>query len=162
MACLSKANTVLSTDKDFIHTMAPEQPNLADFFWIESKQTSSGSRHQLEVPIAAAPFFNVSEEDRSEKKPITLDIGGSIFDKEMRFFPSNSMWRIYLPTAEEGGFPTYQGKVLVFDDEGGMRYKLSHHDFNDPIVENFESKTNTDRTKPGPGGRTYGFGNKDS
>ena len=94
-------------------------------FWIEAgSMSSSGSRHQLELPRRACRFFNLRFANyvpgREEIGTITLVRGHSSWDdRRIVWHGDNGMERLYLPTVTQGGVNYVDQAVLFEHRENG-------------------------------------------
>jgi HKD family nuclease len=89
-------------------------------FWIEAgSMSSSGSRHQLELPRRACHFFNLRfanyVQGREEIGTITLVKGHASWnDRRIVWHGDNGMERLYLPTVTQGGV-NYVDQAVLFE-----------------------------------------------
>lgn len=138
----------------------------AEILWIEAEPTSGGSENQTEVPKEAGPFFGGSEDPSGEERIyVTFLFGGrEIENKLVNFRPRdpssklNSMWRVNLPTANQGGPGSYDNKVVVFRQTGGTTFSLNALDENrdQEAIANLKDETNV-KTTQDDGDREYGY-----
>ena len=90
-------------------------------FWIEAgSMSSSGSRHQLELPRHGNRFFgfnfdNYGNQQQEEIGTITLIRGSKSWaDQRIVWHGDNGMERLYLPTQARGGVP-YVDTAILFE-----------------------------------------------
>lgn len=138
----------------------------SEVFWIEAEPTSGGSQNQTEVPKKAGPFFGGSENpsDNEEIQTTIFFAGMDIEDRLVNFRPRgprsnlNSMWRVNLPTTNQGGPGSYENKVVVFRQAGGTKFTLSVLDKDDDsnAISELKSETVVETTQDS-GDREYGY-----
>lgn len=135
-------------------------------FWIEAEPTFGGSGNQTEVPKKAGPFFGGSEDpsDGEEIYATFIFAGRRIKNKKINFrSPSqkeslNSMWRVNLPTAKQGGPGSYEGKIAVFQQRGSTTFTLNVLDKYDDqqAIAKLKAETTVETTQAG-GDREFGY-----
>jgi len=107
---------------DFVNA---NENDLPARFWIEAgSMSSSGSRHQLELPRRACRFFNLRfanyVQGREEIGTITLVRGQASWnDRRIVWHGDNGMERLYLPTVTQGGVNYVDQAVLFEHRENG-------------------------------------------
>ncbi len=113
---------------DFVNENENQLPSR---FWIEAgSMSSSGSRHQLELPRRACRFFDLQfanyTQGREEIGTITLVKGQSSWDdRRVVWHGNNGMERLYLPTVTQGGV-SYVDKAVLFEqrEDGAFVFQV--------------------------------------
>lgn len=89
-------------------------PGAASILWIEADPVFGGSESQVQFPKELAPYF------RLPANPVIGDYryravihSGVLFPAKKMDFHHNDVWRLNLPTANQG-LGGYVGKILAF------------------------------------------------
>ncbi len=111
----------------------------ATVLWIDAGFLSGGSRSQIEFPEEIGRFFKTNQ--THEEVNISIIYAGITFPEKRMEFHGNSVWRLNLPT-EDQGLGEYDDKVLVFEKtEKNNNYRLWLVEFESPAHNKLKSKT---------------------
>jgi HKD family nuclease len=108
------------------------EPTAFEAFWVEAGSMSSSESHsQLELPRGAHRFFGMSfgeydDEHHTLGHPRLLLGGRSWTNRPLTWHGNNKMERINLPTAVQGGFPSYKWTAILFKRvKGGFQLSVA-------------------------------------
>ncbi len=113
-------------------TKGVTEPAAFESFWVEAgSMGSSGSHSQLEAPRGAHRFFGMSfaeyDDDHHTLGHPRLVLGRRAWtNRPLTWHGNNKMERINLPTAAQGGFPSYKSTSILFKRvKGGFQLSVA-------------------------------------
>jgi hypothetical protein len=87
----------------------------ASVLWIDADPVFGGSRSQIQFPIELGPFFRLpTNAVKHTFEMRSVLIAGILFPHKKMDLHHNDVWRINLPTPNQG-LGDYAGKILVFE-----------------------------------------------
>lgn len=150
---------------------APSDLKRASWMWVEATRSlEGGSNNQLELMLTAHHFFYEEDDPpRNIGKPLTfIDAGGTVYENPDRIIhfngppmmkKGNSMWRIRLPTENEG-LQGYQGGGVVIRFERTAtpdRFRIDITELGGPEAGEWEAASRKTASLHGPPPRRMGW-----
>lgn len=150
---------------------APADLKSARAMWIEAtRRLEGGSENQLELMLSAHHFFYPEHEPpRDVGRSLTFeDAEGTLYENPKRIIhfngppmmaKGNAMWRIRLPTENEGMTGYQQGSVVFRFERGEApdRYRVEFTEIGSPTAARWAAESRKVSELPGPPPRRMGW-----
>ena len=106
----------------------------AKVLWIEADPVFGGSRSQVQFPAEISSFFALpSNAPKKAYEMRSVLIAGVQFPEKKMDFHHNDVWRLNLPTPNQG-LGGYENRILVFEKTSDKKvYRLSVVDRDSPL-----------------------------
>lgn len=107
--------------------------NDATVLWVDAGTITGGSRNQLEIPRAIAPYFGNASGD-PHRRSITLRLGSREWTSNiLAYYHTNGMWRLNINTEILAEAGELTDETVFFEREGQDNYQfriLTHPEVN--------------------------------